>query len=205
MVRRLARRAPRIPIGDPPMSVFLAAAVLGGLGLQVAGPSWQGGARVIAEAVALALCVRGIPVVIVPLLAAPLLAGSDLAAALHIVSAGVWAGGILALASLRPEGGWSVPDARELIDRFGGVALGGFAATALTGVVRATERLHGLSDLWSTPYGIVLLIKCAGIVAMLVLSVAWRRGLPASRAEAAAAVAVVGATSLLAAFPVPVN
>jgi hypothetical protein len=204
-VRRLARRRPRIAVPDPPMHAFLAAALLGGLGLLVLGPSWQGGARVVAETAALALCLRGVPVVIVPLLAAALLAGSDAIAAVHVVSAGLWAGGILALASLRPEGGWRVPAPRELVDRFGGVALIAFAVTALTGVVRATERLHDVDQLWSTPYGGVLLAKCAGVAAMLVLSLAWRRGLPVSRAETVVTVAVVGATSLLAALPVPVN
>jgi putative copper export protein len=187
------------------MHAFLAVALLGGLGLLALGPSWQGGARVVAEGVALALCLRGVPVVIVPLLAAALLAGTDAIAAVHVVSAGLWAGGILALASLRLGGGWSAPAARELVERFGGVALIAFAATALTGVVRATERLHDLDQLWSTPYGDVLLAKCAGVAAMLVLSLAWRRGMRASRAEAAVTVAVVGATSLLAVFPVPVN
>lgn len=205
MVRRLVRRRPPLSLGDPPMHVFLAGAMLGGLGLLVMGPSWQGGARVLAEAAALALCLRGVPVVIVPLLVAAVLAGSDLVAAMHVVSAGVWAGGILALATLQPEGGWKAPPARELIDRFGGVAAGGFAATALTGVVRATESLHEMGDLWTMPYGITLLVKCACIVAMLALSLGWRRSLPTSRAEAVAAIAVVGATSLLASMPVPVN
>jgi Copper resistance protein D len=125
----------------------------------------------------------------------------DLAAAAHVLSAGMWAGGILALAALRPPGGWKSAEARDLVERFGRVALIAFAITALTGVLRATDRLHDVSDLWASAYGVVLLIKCAGVVAMLVLSVAWRRGSPLAQADAGLTVAVVGASALLAAFP----
>jgi len=81
------------------------------------------------------------------------------------------------------------------------VALIAFAVTALTGVLRATEQLHGISDLWSTSYGIVLALKGVGVGVMLLLSLAWRRGLPVARAEAAVAVMVVAATAVLAAYP----
>ena len=77
-----------------------------------------------------------------------------------------------------------------------------FGITALTGVLRAAEELAALSDLWSTPYGLVLTLKSAGIAVMLVLStIAWRRGRPVAGVEAGFAALVVGATALLAAFP----
>ena len=70
--------------------------------------------------------------------------------------------------------------------------------------MRATEQLTGLSDLWSTAYGLVLVFKAAGVLVMLALSaLAWGRGLPVARLEAGVAVIVVGATALLAAFPLP--
>jgi putative copper resistance protein D len=114
----------------------------------------------------------------------------------------MWAGGILALATLRPPDGWRSAEARTLLDRFAGVALISFAVTALTGVLRATEQLHALGDLWGTPYGVVLVLKSVGVGIMLVLSsLAWRRGLPVARVEAALTALVVAATSVLAAFP----
>src|SRR5205823_14114014 len=120
----------------------------------------------------------------------------------HVVSAGMWAGGIMALGSLRPPGGWGSGEARDLVERFGRVALIAFGITALTGVLRAAEELAALSDLWSTPYGLVLTLKSAGIAVMLVLStIAWRRGRPVAGVEAGFAALVVGATALLAAFP----
>jgi putative copper export protein len=224
VVRRLARNRPRIPwAGNPPMHLALAAALVGGLavvaieGIHAGGlPDWERLARVAAEAVALVLCLRGIPFVApVTVLAAALLpfaghaagvqpaAGAEFADAVHVVSAGMWAGGIMNLATLEPPGGWRGSEARGLLDRFSGVALIAFGITALTGVLRASDQLHDLSNLWGTAYGQVLLLKSAGIGLMLVLSVlAWRRGLPVVRVDAALAALVVAATALLAAFPI---
>ncbi len=224
VVRRLSRNRPQIRWVEPPMHVFLGVAFLGGLAVITveavhagALPGWERVARVAAEGLAFVLCVRGIPLVApVPVLAAALLpfaghaaavqpsAGAIFADAVHVLSAAIWAGGILALATLRPPGGWRGPEARALLDRFGGVALVAFAITALTGVLRASDQLHDVSGLWTTSYGEVLAVKSVGIAIMLVLSaVAWGRGVPLARAEAALAVLVVGATALLAAFPTP--
>jgi hypothetical protein len=50
---------------------------------------------------------------------------------------------------------------------------------------------------------VVLSLKSAGILVMVVLStIAWRRGTPVAGFEAGVGVLVVGATALLAAFPV---
>ena len=192
------------------MHIAFAAAFIGGLGLFVGDPDLPVALRVTAEGVAWLLCVRGVPYVAVfGVLAAALLAiaghatgvGAQFADVLHVLSAGMWAGGILALASLRPPDGWTSPEARSLLERFGRIALIAFGITALTGLLRATEQLNGFSDLWSTNYGVVLLLKSTGVLVMLALSVLWRRGRPVARIEAAAAVLVVGATAILAAFP----
>ena len=49
--------------------------------------------------------------------------------AMHLLAAGLWAGGIAALALLRPPGGWRSGEARVLLARFTPVALAAFAAT----------------------------------------------------------------------------
>jgi putative copper export protein len=211
-VRRLGRQAPRIGWANPPMHIALAAAFLGGLGLFIGDPDLTVAGRVAAEALAWLLCVRG-SMYVAPfaVLAAALLAvaghatgaGAQFADVLHVLSAGMWAGGILALASLRPPGGWTSPEARTLLERFGRVALIAFAITALTGLLRATEQLNGFGDLWSTAYGVVLVLKAAGVALMLALSLTWRRGRPVAGPEAAAAAVVVGATAMLATFPSP--
>ena len=224
VIRRLAHNRPRIRWADPPMHVFLGIAFIGGLAVisvesfdAGAFPGWERLARVTAEGIAFALCIRGIPLVApVVALAAVLLPFSGHAAAVqpsggaifadatHVISAAMWAGGILALATLEPPGGWRATEARALLDRFGGVALIAFAVTALTGVLRASDQLHDIAGLWTTTYGVVLSLKSLGVGIMLVLSaVAWRRGVPLARAEAAVAGLVVGATAVLAAFPTP--
>ena len=221
VVRRLGANRPRINWAQPPMHMFLGAAFAGGLaviGVEAlhagAAPGWERVARVSAEGLAFLFCIRGIPFVApAAFLAVALLplgghaaavkppAGAELADVLHVASACIWAGGILALATLQPPGGWRGPEAVALLDRFARVALIAFAVTALTGVLRATEQVHGVSDLWTTSYGVVLLLKAVGVGIMLLLSLAWRRGYPVARAEAAAAIVVVAASAVLAAYP----
>src|SRR5450759_5940682 len=84
-------------------------------------------------------------------MASPQAGGAVFADAIHVLSAGMWAGGILALATLHPPDGWRGPEARALLDRFGGVALIAFAIPALTGVRRASDQLHDVSGLWTSP------------------------------------------------------
>jgi putative copper export protein len=223
VIRRLAANRPRIHWANPPMHIALGAAFVGGFAVVAiqginagSAPGWASLLRVGVEGLAFVFCIRGIAFVApTAALAAALLsvaghaaaaepsaAGAEFVDALHVLSAGMWAGGILALATLRPPDGWRGAEARALLDRFAAVALIAFAMTALTGVLRATEQLHGLGDLWSTPYGLVLGLKSAGVVIMLVLSsLAWRRGLPVARVEAGLMALVVAATAVLASFP----
>lgn len=122
----------------------------------------------------------------------------------HLLSVGFWAGGILAMATLRPPSGWRGEQGRALLDRFSPVALGAFLFTVATGVVRGTQELGRLGELFTSPYGLVLLAKSFGAVLMAQLSIlAWRRLLGSPRIEAVVALLVVGAAALLAAFPLP--
>jgi putative copper export protein len=207
---------PRIGWVEPPMHVAFGAALAGGAGLLILSPSTLMLARVVAEGVALLLCIRGIPMVaLFAVLAAGLLpltghastqpqpAGAEFADVIHVLSAAMWGGGILALAGLRPPEGWRSQDARALVGRFERVAQVAFSVTALTGLLRATEQLQDVNDLWTTAYGEVLASKILGVLAMLAVSLAWRRGSPLARADAAVTIAVVGLTALLAAFPLP--
>jgi putative copper export protein len=180
-------------------------------------PGWVRVARVAAEGGALTLCVLGRRMVApLALFAAASLAfaghaaaqqqpaGPIFADALHVLSAGVWAGGVLALAALKPPGGWNGEESRVLLFRFGRVALIAFAITAMTGLLAAVSALSFVSDLWTTPYGVVLSAKSAGVLVMVVLStLAWRRGFGFIRFEAAVAILVLGATAVLVATPIP--
>jgi putative copper export protein len=218
VVRRLAGNQPALLWARTPMHPALAVALVGGVGTVVLGGpgGWARVARVLAEGLALVMCLRGVRFVVVPgLLAAALLAFAGHAArvqpqfagiavdAVHILSAGMWAGAIVTMATLKPPGGWRESEGRALLARFSRVAPLAFAITALTGVLRVTEELSSISDLWTTSYGIVLDLKAVGVLVMVILSwLAWRRGLPVARVEAAIAVVVIGATALLAAYPV---
>ena len=206
VIKRLGRLTPRIRWAHPPMHIAFATALVGGFGLLLLERDALVAIRVVLEGLALLLCLRGSGYVALPAVLAALLLpghlhgpGSLFGAELHVLSAGMWAGGVLALGSLRPPDGWASAESRMLLQRFGRIAFIAFGVTALTGVLRASELLHDVTDLWTTTYGIVLALKLAGVLVMLALAPLWRRG----PAEAYAAVVVVAATALLAAFPFP--
>ncbi len=120
------------------------------------------------------------------------------------MSAGVWAGGVMALALQRPPEGWRGGAGRTLLDRFTPPALASFAVTAGTGAIRGIQEVGGLAALFESSYGLVLVAKVLIVLAMVQLSVlAWRRVAFFPRAETAAAVLAIGAAALLSAFPLP--
>jgi copper transport protein len=120
----------------------------------------------------------------------------------HLASAGIWAGGIMALALLRVRGEWPRVGSR-LLPRFSRVAPWAFAASVLLGAVQAAQLLGGPAALVTTDYGLVLIAKAAVIAVMVPLSVlAWRRRKLSLGTEALLAVVVVAAAAALAAFPV---
>lgn len=121
--------------------------------------------------------------------------------AVHLVSSGMWAGGIIALATVAAGSGG---EGRKLLDRFTPIAIPAFLVTITTGVLRGTQELNALSDLWSSGYGRMLLIKSSGVLVMIPLSVlSWRRLIQRPRAEAVVAGFVIVFAALLAAFPLP--
>ncbi|MGI8616486.1 MAG: copper resistance CopC/CopD family protein [Actinomycetota bacterium] len=125
------------------------------------------------------------------------------AEAVHLTSAGLWAGGILALALQKPPSGWRGDDGRELLSRFTPVALAASAVTAVTGLVRGFQETGGIGGLMSS-YGVVLLLKIILVLVMVQLSVlAWRRIVVRPRVESMVVVTILGAAALLASFPLP--
>jgi len=126
--------------------------------------------------------------------------------AAHLLAAGLWAGGIVALATMRLQQeplGWTGPQGRALLTRFSPVALGAFVASAGFGVVQALQQVGTLRSLLGSSYGQVLGIKVLAVAAMVPLSVrAWRRR-PVLRTEAALGLTAVALAALLAAYPLP--
>ena len=222
VMRRLAGLRPPLRWARASMRPSLVAALIGGLGVVIleAIPLWHptaaGLLRVVAEGVALLLCVYVrrwvVPPVVVALAAlafdghASQVASADGAIfvdIVHVLSAGMWAGGILVLATLFPPGGWGGEEGRALLARFGRVAFLAFAITALTGALRATAEVRALSDLWTTEYGLVLSAKMAGVAVMVAMSaLMWRRGSQTARYEGLVVLLVLAATAVLAVSPI---
>lgn len=122
----------------------------------------------------------------------------------HLIAAGLWAGGIVGLATQRPPGGWRSAEGRQLLRRFSPVALTAFVITVAGGGLEAVFQLGSLGALVGTDYGRVLLAKMALVGLMLPLSVvAWRLRRPRPRIEAVIAAGVIAAAALLASFPLP--
>ena len=124
--------------------------------------------------------------------------------AVHVLSAGLWAGGIMALALHRPPDGLLGEGGRTLLDRFTPVALASFAITVGTGAIRGLQEVGSWTGLFGSLYGLVLVVKILLVLTMVQASVlAWRRIAVFPRGEAVATALVIGAAALLSAFPLP--
>ncbi|HEU4567798.1 MAG TPA: copper resistance protein CopC [Marmoricola sp.] len=122
--------------------------------------------------------------------------------AAHLLAAGVWAGGIMALAVLRFGRQWPQLS-RELLHRFSRVAPWAFLASVLLGAVQAAQLLGSPDSVLGSSYGLTLVAKAVAIAAMVPLSLlAWRRLRVHVRVEAVIALVVVAAAAALTAFPV---
>lgn len=223
VIRRLAGMQPPIRWARVSMQPALAAAFIGGLLLLIADSLRAGHpnpailVRVAAEGVALGLCIYVlrwvVPPAILAVLALPFAGhaagfqpagGVIFTDAVHVVSAGIWGGGILVLATLRPSEGWGEGEGRAMLERFGRVAFLAFAITALTGVLRSATVITDVSSLWTSAYGVVLVAKSAGVLAMVAISVlGFRRGWRYARVDGLLVLLVLAATALLAAYPMP--
>lgn len=88
---------------------------------------------------------------------------------IHLVAAGVWAGGLLALAAYGLRGGGHLALAAR---RFSAIALWCWVAMAFSGVMNAVVRVP-LADLLTTEYGRLVIAK---VLALCVLGViGWRQ------------------------------
>ncbi len=146
----------------------------------------------------------------------------------HLVAATVWVGGIAQIAvtwlpavrALSPVDRGRVM--REVLDRFGRVALPAFVVVVIAGITNALIELGSAVQLWQTAYGRVLIVKIALVSAIAAASYAHafllrprvaasdigssgleRRHWRLLRSQPALAVLVLAAAALLVAFPLP--
>jgi copper transport protein len=111
-----------------------------------------------------------------PLIAVPSFAGHALDAGrpwfeilvdvVHITAAAVWMGGLLSLVLVLPllRGD---PALRQVVRRFSALTVYTVGVVAATGVIRAFGELSAVSQVWSSGYGRLLIVKTA-LLALLV-------------------------------------
>ena len=92
----------------------------------------------------------------------------QLADAAHLIAAGWWIGGLLALVLTARTLG---PQAHEVLHRFSGVGYGAVAAIVLTGLFKSAILVASLGGVDSTAYGWTLLLKVALAALMGLLAV----------------------------------
>ena len=93
----------------------------------------------------------------------------QLADAVHLIAAGWWMGGLLALVLTARALG---PEAHDVLHRFSGVGYGAVAAIVLTGLFKSLILVATLGGADSTRYGWTLLLKVAlmAVMGLLALS-----------------------------------
>jgi len=99
---------------------------------------------------------------------------------LHIIAAAVWLGGLVLLVVVRPA--MSRTQLQTTLLRYSSIALAAFVVVAVSGTVRASIGLLGWENLFS-PYGILVLVKVAALLAMGVLGAWYRRRLISRMAD----------------------
>jgi putative copper resistance protein D len=91
----------------------------------------------------------------------------QLADAVHLLAAGWWVVGLLALVLVSRRLG---PEAADVLHRFSGVGYGAVAAIVLTGLFKSTILVASLNGADSTAYGWTLLLKVGLVVLMGLLA-----------------------------------
>jgi len=91
---------------------------------------------------------------------------------LHLLGASVWIGGVIALVLLSRS--LAGPRLLAAVERFSSFALACFIVVAISGYVSAQLRIGSLDALLSTPYGLLVLVKVAALLALGLLG-AWQR------------------------------
>jgi copper transport protein len=147
-----------------------------GLSIDVASAVAATGAAAAAIAIADRSAAPFALVLAVALLPVPTVAGHALDAGrswievpidfLHVLAAAVWIGGLFALGLVVPRAGAPAELFAAAARRFSRLALASVIVIAATGIGRALAELSAVTQLWTTGYGRVILIK-TGLFAVL--------------------------------------
>lgn len=109
------------------------------------------------------------------------------ALALHIGGAALWVGGLLLLVVVRPilASDTRVDRVRPVVERYSSLALVAFLIVAFSGILRSTASISHVSQLFTTTYGFILLIKVLVLLMMGALGAWYRVRLIASQRNGA--------------------
>ena len=149
----------------------------------------------------------------------------DLAGPLHVLSAGLWIGTLFVMLAAgisvvlrtevaREQRGEIVSD---MVYSFSPLALTAATVLVLFGIIIAWEHLHVFSNLWSSAYGVALIVKLCFVAVVFALGAwNWRRQRPtlgtetaalkirrSATSEVAMAALVLAATAVLLSIPAP--
>ena len=114
----------------------------------------------------------------------------------HVLAAGLWIGtlfvlvlaGLTALLKHEPTRARRGAIAADMVNGFSPLALTMGGIVVLFGLITAWRHLHVISNLWSTPYGITLIVKLCFVAGVFALGAwNWRRQRPTLGTEGAAA------------------
>lgn len=95
----------------------------------------------------------------------------------HLVGISIWIGGLLAFLGMVRQNVGNLP---VVARRYSNLALVAFIAVAISGIANAWIRLTYLSDLWTTGYGRLVVLKAVALIALGAFGYAQRkRALPA--------------------------
>ena len=95
----------------------------------------------------------------------------------HLVGISLWIGGLLAFLGMVRQNVANLP---VIARRYSNLALVAFIAVAISGIANAWIRLTYLSDLWTTGYGRLVVLKAVGLIALGAFGYAQRkRSMPA--------------------------
>ncbi|NNH04959.1 bifunctional copper resistance protein CopD/cytochrome c oxidase assembly protein [Microbacterium ulmi] len=97
-----------------------------------------------------------------------------IALVLHVVAAAIWLGGLLLLVVVRPL--MTRDGVVTALSRYSSIALVAFIVVAVSGTVRAAIGI-GTWDAVASPYGILVLVKVAALLAIGLLGAWYRRRL----------------------------
>lgn len=126
--------------------------------------------------------------------------------ALHVLAAGLWAGGILVLASALPRALRAAGSARRdlllgALRRFSRLAIAGTLIGAATGTVSALLQAGSLTAIPETTWGRLLLLKVALVIVIIAIAAVVRRAGPSSlrglTAEAGVVLLVIAVTAAM--------